>query len=188
MAQRRAGQQRINPYVVLIGFKGCGKTTVGRLLAELLERPFQDLDILLEATYTERYGSQHGFREIFRERGENFFRGLERQCLATAMSGIPKVLALGGGTPINCRDELEAAKPSVTICLIYVRPQVLLQRILANGLPAFFDSANPEASFRRLYRQRLPRYRGIAQHVVDNSDCTPNETARQLAKMITVLR
>ena len=185
MAKRQAGKRRISPYVVLIGFKGTGKTTVGRILAEMLERPFQDLDILLEATYTERYGNQRGFREIFNERGEDFFRDLERQCLTTAMSGIPKVLALGGGTPINCREAIEAAKASCAIVLMYVRPQVLLERIMANGLPAFFDPADPEGSFRRLFRQRMPRYRSLAEIEVDNSDLPPEETARDL---IDVLR
>lgn len=184
MAKRQTSRRRIPPYVVLIGFKGAGKTTVGRFLAELIERPFQDLDILLEATYIERYGDQRGFREIFRERGESFFRDLERQCLATALSGIPKVLALGGGTPLSCRENIEAAKKNCAVGLLYVRPQVLLHRILEDGVPAFFDPADPEGSFRRLFRQRMNKYRSLADHMVDNTDTPPQETAQVLAKML----
>ena len=85
----------------------------------------------------------------------------------------------------NCREAIEAAKASCAIVLMYVRPQVLLERIMANGLPAFFDPADPEGSFRRLFRQRMPRYRSLAEIEVDNSDLPPEETARDL---IDVLR
>ncbi|MBM3745626.1 MAG: shikimate kinase [Acidobacteria bacterium] len=83
------------PAIYLVGFMGCGKTTVGRLLAEQLGWSFVDLDAEIEA--------QQGrtIADIFDQEGEEHFRGLEAEALLQrvrlAQSGRPQVIALGGG-------------------------------------------------------------------------------------------
>mgnify|MGYP001812792178 FL=1 len=80
--------------VVLLGYMGSGKSTVGKVLAERLRLPFTDLD--------EYIGSEVGMTipEIFQERGELFFRKKEHEILVELFaSGQPRVLSLGGGTP-----------------------------------------------------------------------------------------
>ena len=79
--------------IVLVGFMGAGKTTVGTLLAARLGLPFADSDQVLE----DRAGRP--IRQIFAEDGEPAFRALEYEVIAGLLDGPPMVLALGGGAP-----------------------------------------------------------------------------------------
>lgn len=82
--------------LILIGFKGCGKTRVGRALARLLAWDFVDLDGLLERLYLSEQGEALGFREIYRKHGRDHFRDLEGRALRIALQWSQQVLALGG--------------------------------------------------------------------------------------------
>jgi shikimate kinase len=77
--------------IVLVGFMGAGKTTVGRLLSRQLGVPFADVDAVIE----ENTGTR--VQKIFAERGEPAFRALEHETIASLLAGPPLVLALGGG-------------------------------------------------------------------------------------------
>ncbi len=77
--------------IVLIGFMGVGKTTIGRLLAEKLERPFIDIDQEIESEY------QMPITEIFSELGEKAFREKEKNVIKNYCKQKQKVLSLGGG-------------------------------------------------------------------------------------------
>jgi shikimate kinase len=81
--------------IVLVGFMGAGKTTVGTLLAARLGLPFTDSDQVIE----QRAGRP--VRQIFAEDGEPAFRALEHEVIAGLLDGPPMVLALGGGAPEN---------------------------------------------------------------------------------------
>jgi shikimate kinase / 3-dehydroquinate synthase len=79
--------------IVLVGFMGAGKTTVGRLLADKLGLPFLDSDVVIE----QRAGRT--VRKIFADDGEPAFRALEHEVVADLLDGPDVVLALGGGAP-----------------------------------------------------------------------------------------
>ena len=142
----------IRSQVFLLGFMGCGKTTVGRLLAQRLGWSFADLDEEVER----RQG--RSIRQIFEEQGEAFFRQAEREVLEHLVQRGEQealVVALGGGTfaqPANL--ELLRTNGGITIWLSC--PLEELQR-RCRGLsnrPLLRDPA----SFRQLYEQRLPYY------------------------------
>ena len=78
--------------IVLVGFMGAGKTTVGRLLASGLGLRFADSDLVIE----QRRG--RSIREIFAEDGEASFRSAEHEALAELMRGPDAVVAAGGGS------------------------------------------------------------------------------------------
>src|SRR5215475_12327427 len=77
--------------VVLVGFMGAGKTTVGHIIAERLGQPFIDSDVLIE----QRAGRD--IRDIFVTEGEAYFRELEHATIAELVQGQDAVLSLGGG-------------------------------------------------------------------------------------------
>ena len=83
--------------IVLIGFKGCGKTAAGRVLAENLKIPFIDLDASIEEHYTRQHGHERAFREIYRELGEQAFRNLERDLMEALDKECDMVFSVGGG-------------------------------------------------------------------------------------------
>jgi len=81
--------------IFLIGLPGCGKSTLGRQLSKRLGVPFIDLDIALE----QREGKP--VKDIFKEKGEDYFRGIESDTLKKVSEGLPEfVLATGGGAPV----------------------------------------------------------------------------------------
>jgi shikimate kinase len=80
--------------IILIGYMGSGKSTIGKLLSELLNVPFYDLDHLIETSLNLK------INEIFEQKGELFFRKKEREILIEFLNSTENyVLALGGGTP-----------------------------------------------------------------------------------------
>jgi shikimate kinase len=86
--------------IVLVGLMGAGKSTVGRRLARRLGLPFVDSDDEIEKA------ADHKIEEIFDRFGEDSFRDGERRVIARLISGLPKVVATGGGAFLD--DELRA--------------------------------------------------------------------------------
>jgi shikimate kinase len=92
--------------IVVVGFMGAGKTTVGRMLAGKLGLPFVDSDLVIE----QRAGRP--VRQIFADDGEDAFRDLEHEVVAGLLAGPDAVLALGGGAADrgDTRDLLKSAQ------------------------------------------------------------------------------
>src|SRR5512135_2932143 len=148
--------------VCLTGFMGSGKSTVGRLLAAQLAWHFADLDTEIERE------SGMTVSQIFAQKGEALFREIERECLARILGSalernIRLVLALGGGTftqPSNAALIREFGAPqrgagAIVIWLDCSAEDLLQRCVLMGDRPLFRD----EASFRKLYEERLPYYR-----------------------------
>jgi len=148
--------------VCLTGFMGSGKSTVGRLLASQLAWHFADLDAEIERE------SGLSISQIFAQQGEAVFRDIEHRCLerilgAALARDTRSVLALGGGTFAQPRNaalirEFGATQRGASSAVIWLDCSTddLLQRcVLMGDRPLFRD----EASFRKLYEERLPFYR-----------------------------
>ena len=94
MSQKVFYSEKSNHHIILIGYMGCGKTTVGRLLAKKLAVPFVDLDEYLNKRY------DCSVSNLFLEHGEIGFRKLEQTALDDLLSATQaSVISLGGGTP-----------------------------------------------------------------------------------------
>jgi transcriptional antiterminator NusG len=165
--------------IVLIGFKGVGKTTVGQTLARRLERPFLDLDKALEKSFASRSGQRLSFREIFKTIGPEAFRLLEAEVAAELLSSGRKVVALGGGTPL-ISDALRKLISEQWVLYLAADRDRLYARIMAGGLPAFFDADDPQRSFEALWAEREPVYRSLATLTVEVTDRTPEEIAEEV--------
>lgn len=151
--------------VFLLGFMGCGKTTVGRRLGERLGWNFVDLDEELER----RQGRT--IAQIFAEQGEPYFRQVERALLEDILGQaeqVPLVVALGGGTfaqPANV--ELIRSKGGITVWLHCPLEELRRRCRGLTNRPLFRDPA----SFQQLYQQRLPYYQQADFRVdADRSD------------------
>jgi len=161
-------------FVCLTGFMGSGKSTVARLLASQLGWIGTDLDKLI--------GDECGLSipEIFSLHGEPEFRRQESEHLArviaeTVETGKSRILSLGGGTiaqPGNLALLREAG--ASLIWLECPLEELLLRCAKITDRPLFRD----EASFRRLYEERLPAYR-LADHRVDGN-CEPRMVVEQI--------
>ena len=172
--------------VVLIGFKGCGKSTIGPLLAEKMGFSFHDLDHLIEQRHFEETGERLGFREVFRARGEDSFRAMENQLLREQLGRKDLVLALGGGTPMAP----DAGSLLAPRCVVYLRvpENEIIERVRADDWPAYIENeADPEEALRLLFKQRVPRYEELAKLVVENTRAPEAVVAAVLPEIRVVL-
>ena len=144
------------PRIALIGFMGCGKSTIGRLLAEALGYRFVDADGLIER------GRGRTIREIFAVEGEPEFRRLESEALASLAQQEGLVVAAGGGAPMVAENRGFFAEKAVTFYL-EVPLEEALRRI--GGDPARPLLARGPRQLRLLYEQRLPVYAALGRPV-----------------------
>lgn len=155
--------------IVLVGFMGAGKTTVGRLLAAKLGVPFTDSDHVIEA----RAGKP--IRQIFADDGEPAFRQLEHDVIADLLTtGEDLVLALGGGAAVHegTRGNLKAAT-NVPVVYLKVSYHEAMRRVGSDqGRPML---ARPDVA--QLYAERNLRYAQAATLTIDSDDKSPEELA-----------
>jgi 3-dehydroquinate synthase len=140
--------------IVLIGFMGAGKTTVGRILSEKTGLPFIDTDAVVESEAGKKVD------EIFKE-GEARFRALERDAVARTLAGPEAIVAVGGGAtgdPVTC-----AALEWHTVVYLDVPYEKSMRRIGHDPGRPMLTLADPLA----LYEKRRATYSRIATHVVD---------------------
>jgi shikimate kinase len=161
------------PLLFLIGYRGSGKTTVGRLVADRLGWAFLDADAVLE----ERYGRT--IREIFAAEGEAGFRDKEAAVLADLCTRTDTVIATGGG--IVLRDEnRRLLKRHGFVAWLTADPLTLLARIQADHTTT---ERRPDlaggglAEVEQLLAVREPLYRACADVVVPVGALSPERAA-----------
>lgn len=158
--------------ITLTGYMGCGKSTVGSLVADALGCPFLDLDAIIE----KKAGKT--IPQIFAADGEESFRRLEKKLLEETVKKYAEstaVLALGGGTvtvpgaPVLLREK--------TLC-IYLKASL---ETLQNRLEGQTDG-RPLAGegFAERLGRRLPLYEQAARIILDTDGCKPEEIADEI--------
>ncbi len=162
------------PLVVISGFMGTGKSTVGRELATILGLPFFDTDRLI----SERAGCS--IAQIFAESGEERFRALEKQLCTELATGDPAVIATGGGTLLD-KDILSAFLDAGELFLLEAEPETILKRVgTDNSRPLL--SGNKEEQIRQLLSDRQPFYRQLPNRIR-----TDEKSAEQIAAHIAAM-
>ncbi len=164
--------------IIFVGMKGCGKTTLGRLLANKMQAPFIDSDAYIEKTFEQENGEALPFRAIFKQYGSEHFRVLDTKALkniAKEFENRDFVFACGGRTPLLSENQ-EILSRLGTIIFLEVERVVLLKRILTQGIPAFFPyQDDPTRSLDELLSERVPVYRKVADITIDVSNGTPED-------------
>jgi shikimate kinase len=166
----------MKPRAVIVGPPGSGKTTIGTLLASALGVSFRDTD----ADIAERAGKP--IPDIFVDDGEEHFRKLEREAVATALSGHDGVLALGGGAVLAESTRQLLAGHTVIFLTVDLSNAVARVGLDQGGRPLL--AVNPRATLRFLMEQRKPLYEQVATHTVDTSDRTPQEVIDEIVSLV----
>ena len=172
--ESRAGQ--IPPRIYLTGFMAAGKTTIGSALAELLDRPFVDLDQEIERRTGERV------REIFARHGERAFRDLEHESLQRTADLAQGVIATGGGAMAHERNRQVIRRLGVSVWLDPGLETLLsrLRRSLRSDRPLFRD----EEQARALYLRRLDAYRMADLRIDTGAEATVESVAASIVSLL----
>lgn len=165
----------------LIGYRGCGKTTVGRALAARLGWAFVDSDNVIESE------SGKSIAAIFAEEGERAFRDLEERVVAELCRCDETVVSLGGGAVLReaTRRRLADAGPVVWLT---APAEVLAERIgadqrSATQRPSLTGLSGLE-EVRRVLTEREPIYAAAASETIDATDASPEALADQIAQRL----
>ena len=159
--------------IVLTGFMGAGKSTIGRILASRIGWAFLDVDTHLE----NRTGAT--ISQLFERHGEARFRRLESSALASALARTHTVLALGGGAPEEITNRLLVEQTPATLTIFLDAPfPTLVDRCMLQDIarPVLEDPVAAQLRFAR----RHPLYRRLARLTFDTTAQTPEETVETL--------
>ncbi|MDD1664425.1 MAG: bifunctional shikimate kinase/shikimate dehydrogenase, partial [Methanomicrobiales archaeon] len=162
--------------IVLTGFRGTGKTTVGRIVADRLGIPFIDTDKLIE----ERAGMK--IPAIFRDRGEAAFRDLERQVIASLpRDGI--VVSAGGGAILDPANVAHLRRGSL-VFLLGADDETIIRRIGGSDRPSLTGRPLSE-EVGELLRVRKAAYIRAADFCISTSGKSPAEAAGEMTRLLS---
>ena len=163
--------------IILCGFMGCGKTTVGKALARQLNREFLDTDRVIE----QRSGIS--ISEIFKLRGEPEFRAMEREVCRLMAQKKNCVVATGGGALTFAENVRSFRQAGCPIVLLNVPLSVILRRLQTDTSRPLLQRPDKERAAQQLFDCRLPFYRAAATLTVGGNG-SPSEIARKIVQQL----
>ncbi|WP_137597577.1 shikimate kinase [Paucilactobacillus kaifaensis] len=164
--------------LILVGFMGAGKTTVGQELAGRIKTIQYDLDQLIEQQLGESIAT------YFERNGETVFRSFETRVLQDYLD-TPGILSTGGGIVMQAANRSMLGATKATVVYLRTQPQQLLKRLANDMQRPLLKQLNRE-TFIDLWNYREPLYQEVANIVVDTDNLTPSEIADEIVAKISV--
>ena len=164
------------PNIILTGFMGTGKTTLGRLLAERLGYEFIDTDTLIEAQIDQTIA------ELFQTEGEAAFRKLESKLVEELAQKEGLVIATGGGLVLDPKNVTLLSQTGKIICLTASPEEILARVSKQQNLRPLLQEADPQAKIIELLQQRNSVYQQFLQ--LSTSKRSPDELINEILTLI----
>jgi len=163
--------------IVVTGFMGCGKSTIGRKLSQAMNFHFVDTDTMIEQQYGKKCG------DIFSEEGEPMFRQYERDALEKSIAMNHTIIATGGGALVR-QDNLNLALDECIVVYLDVETEDLLERILFSPKDRpLIDVPDPQIVVDQMLEKRLPFYEQAQVHV-SATGLSTNETLTAIVEAL----
>lgn len=163
--------------IVLVGFMGTGKTSVGVKLADALDMNFIDTDDLIEKN------SHKSISDIFAHKGEEYFRNLESQVVDKVCKLKGYVIATGGGI-VKREKNVEKLKTTGVIFCLSATPEIILQRTSDYNHRPLLQVEDPLSHIKKMLNEREPFY-ACADYKIDTSNISIDQVVE---KIINILR
>jgi shikimate kinase len=161
--------------VVLVGFMGSGKSSVGRLVARTLQGRFVDTDRLV----VERAGRE--ITEIFATEGESFFRGEETRALKSLLGSTRLVVATGGGI-VTVAGNQPVLRELGLVVWLQASEEIIWHRVSRNTKRPLLHAENPRETIHALLTERSPMYEKAAELTIDTSTLTHAQVAEVICR------
>ncbi len=163
--------------IVFVGMMGCGKSAIGRLVAEQLSLPYFDSDAEIITA------SGMSIPEIFEKFGEDYFRSGEQRVVSRLLAEGPSVVSLGGGAFINDTTRAVVRGNAVSVWL-KADVDLLYARVMRKpGTRPLLQTADPRATLVALLEKRAPIY-ALADLHVESSSHSKKATAEDTLRML----
>ncbi len=160
--------------IALIGYRCCGKTSVGKLIAKNMKRPFIDTDVLIEQQ------TGKAIEEIVIQQGWEEFRRIEKDVIREVCQRDGLVIATGGGAVLN-KENVEVLRKNTWIVWLYAREDIIKKRMDldqdSGKIRPSLTGVNPTKEIRALVKEREPIYAQTGHFSVDTSDLSIDEIA-----------
>lgn len=164
--------------IVLIGFRGTGKSTVGRILSKKTGWKFISSDNEIE----KRYGK---ITRIVNDKGWEYFRKLEENVIKDISNEDNTIIATGGGVVMN-QENVKNLKKNGKFILLTASKEQIINRIKNSDRPSLTNSASIEDEVDKILNERTPVYLSIADYIIDTTFLTPEEVAEKIMKMLNL--
>lgn len=171
----------MNDNIVLIGFMGCGKTTVGKQLADALEYQFLDTDLYIEEK------EQITISRIFEDKGEAYFRTLETKSLEELVEQTTHtIVSSGGGLPLR-EENAKLLQKLGFVVYLRVKKETILKRLEGDTTRPLLVCDNPAQKIEELLNFRDPIYEVGAHLVVDVDGKTVLEIVEEIVRNYKII-
>lgn len=165
--------------IILIGYMGCGKTTVGKNLAKMLEYEFVDTDEAIERQ------QDRTISDIFAQDGENAFRNMETDYLKNLIKEKADrlVISTGGGMAVR-EENQELLKQLGLVVYLRVKPQTVYERVKGDTKRPLLQCDDPLTKIENMLEERGPAYMSTAHHIIDADELRQQEIAEKIMDWI----
>ncbi len=164
--------------IVLIGMRGSGKTTIGKLLAKRLGKQFIEMDELI----VQRLGQS--IPEIVNRYGWQKFRDVEEE-ITREVAGWDNVVNATGGGVVTREENIRELKQKGKLVWLKANTDTLLRRIGNDQSRPSLTGKSPREDMEAVLAERSPIYQRVADFIVDTEGKMPEEIAEAIAKLHT---
>lgn len=164
--------------IILIGFMGCGKSTIGRLLSEKTGYEFMDTDLEIE----QREGRT--ISSIFEKEGEEYFRNLETQVveeLLTKEKGM--IVSVGGGLPVRSKNR-EILLQLGTVIYLKTKPETIYERVKEDTGRPLLQTEDPKKRIKEMMQDREEKYREASHYNLWTDEKNPEEIMEEILGLL----
>ncbi len=165
--------------IAIIGFMGVGKTSIGEKLSDELNYEFIDTDKLIEKN------ENQSITNIFKTKGEDYFRTQEKQTLKNLLNNDKHVLSCGGGIIIN-NENIKLLKQNFIIVWLFSNIETSIKRITDNSRPLIND--NSLDKIKNLYKKRLPLYAKTCDIAINIDNKSIKEISQAIVYEIEMMK
>lgn len=156
--------------IVLIGFMGSGKSSVGKHLSQTLNMQYISCDDIIEEK------EKMKISEIFKTKGEKYFREKEKEVIKDVSDLTGCVIATGGGIILNW-ENIEHLKRNGRIFFLKAKPSIIYERIKDDKGRPLLNVSRPLFAIKRILKARIPLYMEASDYTIDTSGFSIDEVA-----------